>query len=155
MYRLTDTISPAIRLGISRTSYPPTNDKCLGYFGGTGKTEYLPCCVEGKLNMNSSFSSLIVLAFTCISLPAIAIDEYTKELYDSYCQACHVAKNGVAPKSFDVKAWDPRLKNGLASLVENAITGKGNMPAQGGCQECTYEDFEDLVKYMSSEKPAK
>lgn len=103
--------------------------------------------------MNLTTKVVFVLAFGSLSFPSMAIDEYTKELYENYCQACHIVQNGIAPKAFDVKAWEPRLKKGLVALVDNAITGKGNMPAQGGCQECTYEDFEDLIKYMSSEKP--
>lgn len=103
--------------------------------------------------MNLLLRSLIVFTCACNSLTAQAADEYTEDLYKSYCQACHVIQSGIAPKSFDVKAWQLLLKNGLTPLVENAITGKGNMPSQGGCQECTYEDFEDLIIYMSSEKP--
>lgn len=90
-----------------------------------------------------------VINVSVFSQVTIAADEYIIELYQSYCQACHVAQNGIAPKAFDENNWKPRLKLGLNALVNNAITGKGNMPAQGGCQECTYEDFEELILYMS------
>jgi len=81
-----------------------------------------------------------------------AADEYTVELYDTYCKACHSIAGAGAPVAFVKDDWDQRMKRGLETLVNNAVNGIGNMPAQGLCQECTYEDFEDLVIYMSTVK---
>jgi len=81
---------------------------------------------------------------------AIATDPYTVELYETYCQACHSVASANTPVAFDQKAWSKRLEGGMAELVNSAIVGIGNMPAQGSCMECAYEDFEDLISYMAS-----
>lgn len=79
-------------------------------------------------------------------------DEYTIELYETYCRGCHEVEGVNAPIAFQEDQWEKRLKSGMEALVNNAATGFGSMPAQGGCMECTYEDLEDLVSYMSSNK---
>jgi cytochrome c5 len=82
-----------------------------------------------------------------------AVDDYTVELYELYCKACHTVEGAATPIAFSPNDWSKRLKQGLDGLVDSAINGVGNMPAQGLCQECTYEDFEDLINYMVSPKP--
>jgi cytochrome c5 len=52
--------------------------------------------------------------------------------------------------AFKQNDWDKVMTKGFDSVVNNAINGFGNMPAQGSCQECAYQDFEDLVTYMST-----
>ncbi len=86
------------------------------------------------------------------TVSASAADEYTVELYDTYCKACHRIAGAGAPVAFNKEDWDQRMKKGVETLVNNAVNGIGNMPAQGLCQECSYEDFEDLVTYMSTVK---
>lgn len=77
------------------------------------------------------------------------VDEYVVELYETYCLACHSLQGTGAPIAFEADQWKVALNKGADQLVNNAITGVGNMPAQGGCMECAYEDFEDLIDYMS------
>jgi len=89
------------------------------------------------------------LAIKVIFTSAYAADDYTIELYETYCKACHIVAGANAPAAFDEQAWQKRLEDGLDALVNKAISGIGNMPAQGSCMECTYEDFEDLINYMS------
>jgi len=92
---------------------------------------------------------LVILATLIASKPAQASDDYTIELYETYCMACHANAGAGVPVAFNQSDWDKKLANGLDKLINSAITGVGNMPAQGSCMECTYEDFEDLVTYMS------
>lgn len=92
------------------------------------------------------FSLLLVLTQT-----AKADDEYTVELYDIYCHACHAAKIAGVPQAFSSE-WKPRLKKGIKTLVTHAISGYKNMPPMGTCAECTPEDIENLIVYMSKEK---
>jgi len=91
----------------------------------------------------------IFIAAVWASAPAFAVDEYTTELYDTYCKACHSVSGAGVPVAFNKPDWDKRLANGLDAVVNNAVNGIGNMPAQGLCQECMYEDFEDLINYMA------
>lgn len=79
-------------------------------------------------------------------------DEYTIELYETYCLGCHGVEGINAPVAFLEDQWEKRLKAGMEVLVNNAVNGFESMPAQGGCMECTYEDLENIISYMSSSK---
>lgn len=101
----------------------------------------------GAMKRTFKLSILIIAAWQ--STQALAADEYTAELYDLYCKSCHSVSGAGVPVAFKKNDWDKRLKKGFEKVVDNAINGIGNMPAQGLCQECTYEDFEDLISYMA------
>lgn len=79
-------------------------------------------------------------------------DEYTVDLYETYCISCHGSDDFNAPVAFQKDQWEKRIEAGMESLVNNAVTGFESMPAQGGCMECTYEDLEDIISYMTSSK---
>jgi cytochrome c5 len=61
-----------------------------------------------------------------------------EQVYLAQCTACHAAGAAGAPKSGDVAAWAPRLKQGYEVLLTSALKGKGAMGAQGG------GDFSDV-----------
>lgn len=98
-----------------------------------------------------------ILLSLLVSLSSLAfseqpkVDDYTVELYDLYCTACHAIKASGAPQSF-TREWQPRMKKGIDTLVNHAISGIGNMPAMGTCGECTADDLEDIIRYMATEK---
>lgn len=106
----------------------------------------------------SKYLSLSIINALLILLPKTALasemteDPYIVEIYETYCMACHATSAAGAPVAFDAKVWSKRLNKGIDKVVNSAISGSGNMPAQGGCMECSYEDFQDLVNYMASEK---
>jgi len=95
----------------------------------------------------------VVLALIALALCQITKaenDPYTVELYETYCVSCHSIAGANIPVAFDEEAWKNLIQTkGIEGLVNAAITGIGNMPAQGLCQECAYEDFEGLIAYMS------
>lgn len=64
--------------------------------------------------------------------PAAAEPTSGEEIYKSVCSACHDTGAANAPKLGDKAAWAPRLAQGLDTLTENAIKGKGAMPPKGG-----------------------
>jgi cytochrome c5 len=77
-----------------------------------------------------------------------------EEVYKAQCSACHATGAAGAPKFGDAGAWAPRIKQGLATLVNSALKGKGAMGAQGG------GDFNDTeiaraVVYMANNGGAK
>lgn len=76
-------------------------------------------------------------------------DEYLAELYEYSCMACHASEHSGAPMAGDFKAWDPRVEKGLEQLLTNTIDGFRGMPALGSCSDCTAEDFEGLIIFMS------
>lgn len=72
-----------------------------------------------------------------------------EEVYKAQCVACHSAGAAGAPKFGDAGAWGARIKQGLDTLVNSALKGKGAMGAQGG------GDFNDIeiaraVVYMAN-----
>jgi cytochrome c5 len=77
-----------------------------------------------------------------------------EEVYKAQCAACHNAGAAGAPKLADASAWGARIKQGLGTLVNSALKGKGAMGAQGG------GDFSDIeiaraVVYMTNKAGAK
>ena len=93
----------------------------------------------------------LLLLLCTLSPLSQATDDYTVELYDLYCTTCHAVEASGAPQAF-TDEWQERLDKGMENLVNNAITGIGNMPAMGTCVECSAEDMEDLIRYMAEEK---
>lgn len=82
---------------------------------------------------------------------ANATDDYSKELYEIYCTACHAVAASGAPQAF-TSEWDKLVNKGFNTLVNNAINGIGNMPPMGTCTECSAEDLEDIIRYMAQEQ---
>ncbi len=77
-----------------------------------------------------------------------------EEVFKAQCTTCHTAGVAGAPKLGDAAAWGARIKTGLDALVQSALKGKGNMPAQAG------GDFDDIeiargVAYMANTAGAK
>jgi len=48
------------------------------------------------------------------------------------CSACHAGGIAGAPRTGDVAAWAPRIKQGFDVLVKHAVEGFKAMPAKGG-----------------------
>ena len=71
-------------------------------------------------------------------------------LYNSVCQACHVAGVAGAPKTGDAPAWAPRISNGKDYLYNSVINGKNMMPARGGATNASDDDIKAAVDFMLS-----
>ena len=56
-------------------------------------------------------------------------------VYKAACSACHTAGVAGAPRTGDVAAWAPRLKQGYDTLVRHAVEGFKGMPAKGGAAQ--------------------
>ncbi|MGZ5906248.1 MAG: c-type cytochrome, partial [Reyranella sp.] len=72
-----------------------------------------------------------------------------EQVFAGQCSACHASGALGAPKLGDAAAWAPRIKSGFDALLHSALTGKGQMPPQGGGD---FSDFEisRAVVYMTS-----
>ena len=68
-------------------------------------------------------------------------------LYKQACLACHAAGVAGAPRVGDKAAWAPRIAQGMPTLVESAIKGKGAMPPKGGSSAPDTE-IAAAVQYM-------
>ncbi|MEO5882123.1 MAG: c-type cytochrome [Caldimonas sp.] len=77
-----------------------------------------------------------------------------EQVFAAQCTACHATGALNAPKLGDVAAWAPRLKAGYEALLQAALGGKGQMPAQGGGD---FSDFEigRAVVHMANQSGAK
>ncbi|MDO9282106.1 MAG: c-type cytochrome [Methylotenera sp.] len=73
-----------------------------------------------------------------------------EEVYKAVCAMCHTAGLMNAPKLGDKAQWEPRIKQGYATLVTNATKGIRMMPAKGGNPALTDAEVADTVKYMAN-----
>lgn len=72
-------------------------------------------------------------------------------IYDNVCAACHNAGVAGSPK-LEKAAWEPRLEQGMDTLVSHAINGyngsAGYMPARGGRMDLSDEQVRVTVQWM-------
>lgn len=71
-------------------------------------------------------------------------------IYSKSCVACHGAGVAGAPKFGDKAAWEPRIAQGIDTLLSTAINGKGAMPPRGTCMDCSDDDLKAAIEYMTS-----
>jgi len=65
--------------------------------------------------------------------------------------ACHAAGVMGAPKVGAKDQWEPRLAQGLDTLVTHAVSGIRAMPAKGGNPALTEENIREAIAYMLGE----
>ncbi|MBA3536378.1 MAG: cytochrome c5 family protein [Tatlockia sp.] len=62
-----------------------------------------------------------------------------EQIVAHFCSSCHAAKPIIqlgAPKINVKSDWEPRIKQGLATLLTHTEEGLNAMPPRGGCFEC-------------------
>jgi len=74
-------------------------------------------------------------------------------IYQRSCKNCHELEATGAPLLGDTKRWSTILEKGMATVLDRAMSGFQGMPAFGQCFECSPEQIEALIIYMSN--PAK
>ena len=80
---------------------------------------------------------------------AVVIPKTGQQVFEAQCTTCHTAGLLGAPKFGDASAWGPRIGKGYDALLQSALHGKGNMPAQGGGDFSDYEVGRAVV-YMAN-----
>lgn len=83
--------------------------------------------------------------------PAIAVKLSGQEVYNKVCAACHAVGVLNAPKVGAKDQWDPRVAQGLDTLVTHAVTGIRAMPAKGGNPALTEANIRESIVYMLGE----
>ncbi|MDN7178670.1 c-type cytochrome [Caballeronia sp. SEWSISQ10-4 2] len=80
-----------------------------------------------------------------------------EQVFKAVCTTCHTAGVAGAPKFGNAGDWAPHIAEGYDTLLHNALTGKGGMPARGGTSPDDYSDFEiaRAVVYMANDGGAK
>ena len=71
-----------------------------------------------------------------------------EKVYQSACFACHLTGVAEAPKLDDAPAWEPRLAQGMAGLLQSVTVGKGAMPPKGGFAHLTEEELRNAIAFM-------
>lgn len=74
-----------------------------------------------------------------------------KAVYDQFCFACHMSGVGGAPVLGDAEAWEPRIAKGMDVLYESTYNGINAMPARGTCMDCTDEELQATVDWMTAQ----
>jgi cytochrome c5 len=74
-----------------------------------------------------------------------------KSIFDANCSACHATGVAGAPKIGDKAAWAPRLKQGMDTLHQSALKGKGAMPAKGGNGSLSDADVTAAVDFLAGQ----
>lgn len=70
-------------------------------------------------------------------------------IYERSCMACHGVRS-AAPLTGHAASWQPRLAQGLDTLLKHTREGLRGMPAMGLCQDCSEQDLRDLITFMST-----
>jgi len=78
-----------------------------------------------------------------------------EEVVKTTCAACHQAGVAGAPKIGDKAQWAPRIKQGLQTLVQTALKGKGAMPPKGGNGSLSDDEVARAVVFMANQSGAK
>lgn len=72
------------------------------------------------------------------------------DIYQRSCQSCHVVAGSGAPLTGDVAAWQPRMEQGMETVLQHIFDGYGGMPPLGMCFECDEQQFKALTQFMAS-----
>lgn len=93
--------------------------------------------------------STSLLAFALLaSAPALAQLRTGEAVYQSVCMACHDSGVAHAPKVGDAAAWKPLIEEGQHVLSAHAFVGVRAMPAQGGDEKLSLEEFSRAVAWL-------
>lgn len=77
-------------------------------------------------------------------------DRSGEEVYTQACSACHAGGVMDAPKKGNADDWEPRLEKGMETLLTHSIEGFNAMPPRGGCGNCSDEEIESAIEYMTA-----
>jgi len=93
---------------------------------------------------------LLLLTATTLLLSSMAHAAQDPEaVFNRSCGACHNGQLPMAPKKGDTAAWTPRLAQGMDTLVKHVTDGFNAMPPRGLCTDCSAEDFQAVIHWMS------
>jgi cytochrome c5 len=79
---------------------------------------------------------------------AAAAGQGGEAVYTKACIVCHSTGVAGAPKVGDKAAWEPRLAQGMDTLVSTALKGKGAMPPKGGHTNLSDAEIKAAIEYM-------
>jgi cytochrome c5 len=72
-----------------------------------------------------------------------------ERVYRQACATCHDSGELGAPVLGNESQWTPLLRKDFDVVLRNTLRGGNNMPAKGGCAECTNSEVIAAAKYMA------
>ncbi|MDN7125618.1 c-type cytochrome [Pseudidiomarina terrestris] len=69
-------------------------------------------------------------------------------VYNQFCAACHTGGVLGAPKLNNEADWEPRLAQGMDTVLKHAIEGYNAMPPKGTCGDCSDDEIQAAIDYM-------
>ena len=121
---------------------------------GMSRAEAIAARVQpvGEVNMGGPVVAAADTGGSGAAEEAAGEPQSGSEVYSAVCGACHDAGVAGAPKTDDTAAWKQRLdaRGGYDALYQNALNGRGAMPAKGGAN-ISEEELDRAVKYMLDE----
>lgn len=94
-------------------------------------------------------NKLALLALT-LSLTGLANAAQDPEaVFNRSCGVCHNGQLPTAPKKGDTAAWQARQAQGMETLVKHVTEGFNAMPPRGLCMDCSAEDYQAVIGWMS------
>jgi cytochrome c5 len=93
----------------------------------------------------------VVVAGESSAGAAVAGPRAGADVFNGFCMACHATGVAGAPKVGDKAAWVPRFKQGMDTLVKNAVNGIRAMPPKGTCGDCSDEELKGAIAHMLNE----
>ena len=78
----------------------------------------------------------------------LAKERSGEQVVKAQCAKCHEPGTGGAPRIGDNAAWNPRMKQGVETLVRSAIRGHAGMPPRGGQANLSDTELRSAVMYM-------
>lgn len=83
------------------------------------------------------------------SLPKISLSPELHTIYQQSCANCHTNANTGAPLTGNTEQWQIVLDKPMEHTLQRVTDGYQGMPPLGQCFECSLEQFEQLIHYMS------
>lgn len=71
------------------------------------------------------------------------------QMWSASCALCHVDGNAGAPIVGIAEHWQPRVAQGMQTLLQHTVEGFNSMPPLGYCMACEKEDFSAMILFMS------
>jgi cytochrome c5 len=119
----------------------PAKGSCL-----TCSDKDLQDSVDYILNESMSGIDVRMVKGTAVAPPDTSIEKGQK-VYEQHCAICHKDGHMNAQKLGDKDL----VSKPIDILIINSLHGVGNMPAKGGCKQCSNADIIAAVKYMAQQ----
>lgn len=95
-----------------------------------------------------------VASYSLVDASKPRVAQSGEAVYKGVCMACHAAGVANAPKTGDRAVWAPLIKEGLPTLLADAIKGIRGMPARGGNPDLSDVEMARAIVYMANQAGA-